>query len=64
MQIIATDWPPADEIDLCNDDLVMTITKVIASNKIQKKLSDFISRFLFGLTLISKLNLKTDVNKR
>jgi len=27
-------WPPADEIDPCNGDLVVTITEVIAGNTI------------------------------
>ena len=31
-QIMATNWPPADEIDACNDDLVMVITEVIADH--------------------------------
>ena len=30
LQIMATNWPPADEIDACNDDLVVVITEVIA----------------------------------
>jgi hypothetical protein len=30
LQIKAIDWPPADEIDACNDDLVVEITEVIA----------------------------------
>ena len=32
LQIEATNWPPANEIDACNDDLVMAITEVIAEN--------------------------------
>ena len=32
MQIMATNWPPVDEIDACNDDLVVVITKVIADH--------------------------------
>jgi len=34
LQIKATNWPPADEIDPCNNDLVVTITEVIAGNTI------------------------------
>ena len=29
---MATNWPPADEIDACNDDLVVAITKAIAEH--------------------------------
>ena len=32
LQIEATNWPPANEIDACNDDLVVTITEVIAEH--------------------------------
>ena len=32
MQIEATNWPPANEIDACNDDLVVAITKAIAEH--------------------------------
>ena len=32
MQIEATNWPPANEIDACNDDLVVAITEVIAEH--------------------------------
>ena len=32
LQIEATNWPLANEIDACNDDLVVTITEVIAEN--------------------------------
>ena len=34
LQIKATNWLPADEIDPCNGDLVVTITEVIAGNTI------------------------------
>jgi len=27
---MATNWPPAAEIDACNDDLVVVITEIIA----------------------------------
>jgi hypothetical protein len=30
---MATDCPHANEIDVCNDDLVVAISKVIAGNK-------------------------------
>ena len=30
LQIMATNWPPADEIDACNDDMV--ITEIIADH--------------------------------
>ena len=30
LQIGATNWLPANEIDACNDDLVVAITQVIA----------------------------------
>ena len=29
---MATNWLPADEIDVCNDDLVVVITEVIADH--------------------------------
>ena len=32
LQIEATNWPLANEIDACNDDLVVTITEVIAEH--------------------------------
>ena len=32
MQIEATNWPPANEIDACNDDLIVAITEVIAEH--------------------------------
>ena len=32
LQIKATNWLPADEIDVCNDDLVVVITEVIADH--------------------------------
>jgi hypothetical protein len=32
LQIKATNWPPANKIDTCNDDLLKTITEVIAGN--------------------------------
>ena len=32
LQIMATNWPPPDEIDACNDDLVVVITEVIADH--------------------------------
>jgi hypothetical protein len=31
---MATNWLPADEIDACNGDLIIAISKVIADNKI------------------------------
>jgi hypothetical protein len=37
LQINATNWPPTDEIDVCNDDLVMAITEVIIGNTILTK---------------------------
>jgi len=40
LQIKAVNWPPADEIDTCNDDLVVTITEVITGNTIPTKSSD------------------------
>ena len=32
LQIMAINWPPADEIDACNDDLVVVIAEVIADH--------------------------------
>jgi hypothetical protein len=33
---MATTWPPADEIDACNADLIVAIIEVIAGNTIPK----------------------------
>jgi hypothetical protein len=34
LQIKATNWPPVDETDVCNNDLVMAITEVIVGHVI------------------------------
>jgi hypothetical protein len=34
---MATNWPSINEIDPCNDDLVVAITEVIISNKFSTK---------------------------
>jgi len=34
LQIKAANWPPADEINTCNGDLIVTITEVITGNTI------------------------------
>ena len=34
LQIMATTWPPTDEIDACNGDLVVAITEFIAGHTI------------------------------
>jgi hypothetical protein len=46
---MATDWPFADEIDASNDDLVVAITEVIASNKMPTKNHLISSIDTFGL---------------
>jgi hypothetical protein len=46
---MATNWPPADEIDACNDDVVIEITHVIAGNKISTEYHLILSVDLFGL---------------
>ena len=56
LQIKATNWPPADEIDTCNDDLIVTITEVIAGHTILiEKSSDFAKKSF-------ELNTKTHEN--
>ena len=37
LQIKATNWPPADEFDACNDDLIVAIAEVIAGHTIPTK---------------------------
>jgi hypothetical protein len=37
LQIKAINWLPADEIDACNDDLIVAITEVIAGHTIPTK---------------------------
>jgi hypothetical protein len=37
LQIKATNWSPADEIDAYNSDLIMAITEVIAGHTIPTK---------------------------
>ena len=46
---MATNWPSADEIDACNDDVVVEITKVSAGNKISTEYHLILSVDLFGL---------------
>jgi hypothetical protein len=46
LQIMATTWPPADEIDTYNADLIVAIIEVIAGNTIPEKSSDFDGRFI------------------
>jgi len=46
--IMATTWPPVDEINAYNDDLIMAISKAIVGNTITiEKSSDFIRRFFW-----------------
>jgi hypothetical protein len=49
LQINATNWPSADEIDVCNSDLVMAITEVITRNMIATKNHLISLKDLFGL---------------
>ena len=37
MQIMAINWPSADEIDVCNGNILVAIIKVITDNKISTK---------------------------
>jgi hypothetical protein len=37
LQIMATNWPPADEIDACSSALAVAITKVILGHKTSSK---------------------------
>jgi hypothetical protein len=57
LQIKTTNWPPADEINTCNSDLVMAITEVIAGNMIPIENHLISSVDLFGQTL-NKLGIK------
>jgi hypothetical protein len=49
LQIKATNWPPADEIDACNDDHVVAITEVIARNMIPIENHLISPKYLSGL---------------
>ena len=51
LQIKVTNWPPADEIDACNGDLIVAITEVIAGNTILTENHPISSVDLFGQTL-------------
>jgi len=51
LQIRATNWPLADEINACNGDIIMAITEVIASNKMPTKDHLNLLIDLFGLSL-------------
>jgi hypothetical protein len=47
LQIMPINCPHADEINACNDDLVVAINEVIAGNKtLTKKPSDFTDKFI------------------
>jgi hypothetical protein len=46
---MATNWLPADEIDACNGDLIIAISKVIADNKILTENHLISSIYLFRL---------------
>jgi hypothetical protein len=57
LQIKTTNWPPADEINTCNSDLVMAITEVIAGCMIPIENHLISSIDLFSQTL-NKLGIK------
>jgi hypothetical protein len=43
---MVTNWFSTDEIDACNDDLVVVIIEVIEGNSIEEKTSNFIDRLI------------------
>jgi len=47
---MATVWLSANEIDACNDDLAVAITKIIKGKKISTKNHLILPVELFGLT--------------
>jgi hypothetical protein len=49
LQIKAAGWPPADEIDACNGNLVVAITQIIAGITIPAKNHLYLPKDLFGL---------------
>ena len=49
LHIKATNWPPADEIDTCNGDLVEAIIEVIAGHTIPTENHLISPENLFGL---------------
>jgi len=51
LQIKAANWPPANEIDTCNDDLVVTITEVITENTIPTENHLICRKFIWTQTL-------------
>lgn len=60
---MVTNWLPADKINNCNDDLIVTIIKVIAGNKNPTKNHVFSLIDLFGLNP-KQLDLKIVVKDR
>ena len=57
LQIKAINWPPTNEIDACNDDLIVAIIEVIAENTILTE------NYLILLGNLFKLNPKQTVTK-
>ena len=57
MHIMATNWPLADKIDTCNDDLIVAITEIITGNKMSTKNHLILPVHSFELNL-SELDLK------
>lgn len=57
LQIMATNWPLADEINACNSDLDIAITEVIAGNKMSIKDHLNSSIDLFRLSIV-QIDLK------
>jgi hypothetical protein len=51
LQIKATNWPHADEIDIYNSDLIATITKVIVGITILTENHLILLKDLFGLDI-------------
>jgi hypothetical protein len=51
---MATIWPPSDKIDACNDDLVVSIIKVIAGNIVPTENLLILVEDLFGLNQLEK----------
>jgi len=64
LQIIATNWPHADKIDVCKGNLIATIAEVIALNKIMTEEHLILSEDLFGLNPKQTIDLKTNVKER
>jgi hypothetical protein len=59
LQIKATKWPSANEIDACNGDLVVTITEVIAVNAMSTKNHLISPKDLLDKTLINHVDTIT-----